>query len=336
MKKLNWNIKIGNELWPVTDSQSREPEDMNFSDPYSDTELKRTNPKRYDKRHDWYQSLNEKAKDTDISGRYEQTSLTSGASIKKVLNKKFNKEEIKMKDWRFKLGATNNITKKDIDVDYDFKNFKTENKVELPNRAKFTGDKVNTSGNPAKREVDTWKNQNKEYEKAKKKEDKPEYGSPALLEKRYEDLDDKINDDNVIPEIMGGYIKHSWLEVLSDVNVTKQPDGKLVINVEENQMMPSQTQIPENTQQPPQEEPQPKEASKVKEWEIKKVGNLSLIGKECATHCGIGIYRNSRLGISSRKEEVKFYKEARNGHQWNEIINQGKWETDFDEIVNAK
>jgi hypothetical protein len=58
---------------------------MNFSKPYDDGELKRTNPPRYDKRKDWYQILNEKAKDTDISGRYEQTSLTSGASWRQIL-----------------------------------------------------------------------------------------------------------------------------------------------------------------------------------------------------------------------------------------------------------
>jgi len=85
MKKLSWYSKISNELWPVTDSQSREPEEMNFSKTYDDIELKRTNPPRYDKRKDWYQSLNENAKDTDVSGRYEQTSLTSGASWHEVL-----------------------------------------------------------------------------------------------------------------------------------------------------------------------------------------------------------------------------------------------------------
>jgi len=234
-----------------------------------------------------------------------------------------------MKNWKSTLGATNDITKKDIDVDYDFKNFKNENKKEIPNRAKFTGDKVNNSGDPAKKEVDTWKRQNKEYEKAKKKEDKTEHGSPVMIKDRYETLDDKLKDDDVIPEIIGGYIKHSWKEVLGDVNVTKQPDGKLTINIEENQMLPSQTQVPETSQeQPPQEESQPKEASKVATWEIKKVGNLSLIGKQCSTHCGIGIYKGNK--------EIKFYKEARNGHQWNEIINQGKWETEFDEVSNEK
>jgi hypothetical protein len=236
-----------------------------------------------------------------------------------------------MKNWRDlgKISATNNVTKKDIDVDYDFKNFKTENKVELPNRAKFTGDKVNTSGNPAKKEVDTWKKQNKEYEKAKKKEDATEHGSPVMLEDRYEDLDSKLKDDNVIPNIMGGYIKHSWREVLGDVQVTKQPDGKLVINVEENSLMPSQTQVPETPQQEqPQEEVQPKAASKVKEWEIKKVGSLKLVGKECSTHAGIGIYKGS--------DEIEFHKVAKNGHQWNELINQGLYETKFDEIVNEK
>lgn len=75
-------LKFSNDTWDVTDSQSREPEDINFSKPYEDTELKRVSPPRYDKRKDWYQSLNEKGHDSDVNNRYDSTSLTSGANIK--------------------------------------------------------------------------------------------------------------------------------------------------------------------------------------------------------------------------------------------------------------
>jgi hypothetical protein len=235
-----------------------------------------------------------------------------------------------MKNWRNVFGATGDITKKDVNL-YDLKPYKTKNKKELPNNATYVEDKFPTGGDSATVEVKTWKSQNKEYEKAKKKEDRTGKGSPVMLKDRYETLDDKLKDNNVFLDIQGGTIKHSWKEVLSDVNVTKQPDGKLVINIEENQMLPSQPQLQELPQQEPisqEEEAQPKKASKVKSWEIKKEGNLSLIGKECQTHAGIGIFNN--------EIEIKFYKEAKNGHGWNEIINQGKWETEFDEIVNAK
>ena len=237
---------------------------------------------------------------------------------------------MKSRNWRTVFSESNNLTKDDINVDYDFKNFKTENKSELPNRVKFTGDKPPSGGDPAKVEVKTWKSQNKEYGKAKKKEDKTDKGSPVMLEDRYETLDDKVEDNNVFLDILGGKTKQAWREALGDVNVTKQPDGKLVINVEENQMLPAQSQAPGTPVQEEalQEEVPAKKASKIKSWEIKKEGNLSLIGKECETHVGIGIFNG--------ETEIKFYKEAKNGHEWNEIINQGKWETEFDEIVNAK
>ncbi|MFA5398079.1 MAG: hypothetical protein WC346_18850 [Methanogenium sp.] len=243
-------------------------------------------------------------------------------------------------NWRefFKIGATFNIKKKDIEVP-ELERYKTPNKNELPNNAKFTGDKPPSTGDSYKKELSTWKTQNKEYEKAKKKEGKSPQGSSVLNEDRYESVEEKVKDKNVTPAIMGGYIKRSWKEIFADMTVKKKPDGTIEMNIDESNFSqdtslqqpidPSlqQPQVPPQTQ-PVQEEV--KEASvKIKEREIKKVGNFSLIAKECNTHAAIGIYKG--------KEEVEFHKIAKNGHQWNEVISQGLWETKFDEIVeNAK
>ena len=81
IEKKNREIQ-SNQTWDVFDSQMDEPEDRNFTNEMNDVKLRRSNPPRYDKRKDWYQSLNEKGNDSDVSNRYDQTSLTSGASRK--------------------------------------------------------------------------------------------------------------------------------------------------------------------------------------------------------------------------------------------------------------
>lgn len=94
-KNLRNIIKKSYQIWDNVDSQSREIEEMNFTNPYNDVEINRTNPTRYDKRKDWINLLNEKAEDTDISGRYDQTSLTSGASyrLQKALKSLSNSDQ---------------------------------------------------------------------------------------------------------------------------------------------------------------------------------------------------------------------------------------------------
>ena len=242
-------------------------------------------------------------------------------------------------NWRelFKSGASYNITKKDVEVPEE-KPYKTKNKVEFPTSSKFTEDKFPRSGDPSKVELNTWKSQNKEYEKAKKKEDNTEYGSPVLLKKRHKTLDEKLGDKHVYPDIMGGKIPHEWSEILSNLivsnmTVKKKPDGTIEMNIEENSF-PGQDpnldpQVNTPSSQPLEEIPSSVESSKkIKEWEIKKEGNLSLVGKECDTHCGIGIYKG--------KDELEFYKISKQGHIWEELIPQGKWETKFDDILNEK
>ena len=251
-------------------------------------------------------------------------------------SKRGNKMENR-NNWRelFKSGASYNITKKDVEVPEE-KPYKTKNKVEFPTSSKFTEDKFPRSGDPSKVELNTWKSQNKEYEKAKKKEDNTEYGSPVLLKKRYETLDEKLGDKHVYPDIMGSKIPHEWSEILSNLivsnmTVKKKPDGTIEMNIEEGNPV-GQDQV---LNQPPVENapleensPQVESSKKVKEWEIKKEGSLSLVGKECDTHCGIGIYKG--------KDELEFYKISKQGHTWEELIPQGRWETKFDEVINEK
>jgi len=249
--------------------------------------------------------------------------------------RKFNKEGSKMKDWKKVLrnpvfGESYNRTKSDIDTGEDFEFYKNEDGVEYQNRGKFTGNKFPRSGDPAKVELNTWHAQNKEYEKAKKREDKgDEFGSPIVSEEgRYENVDEKIKDKNVIPDLMGGKIKHdaSWRKVLSDVQVEKKPDGSIKVNVDENTNAPmeyTQGIPPEGGQEIQQEQSteEVKQASKVDEWEIKKEGSLKLVGRECKDCAGIAITKDGK--------DLESYKIEKEGHLWDELIPVGAWESKF-------
>lgn len=56
--------------------QDREMEDINFSQPYDDKEVRRTNPKRHDQRTDWTEMNNEKGDDSDVANRYSSMPLS--------------------------------------------------------------------------------------------------------------------------------------------------------------------------------------------------------------------------------------------------------------------
>ena len=235
-------------------------------------------------------------------------------------------------NWRsiFKLAYPYDTKKSDIDLEEEFTPYKTENKTELPNRAKDTGDKFPNQGNPAKEELDAWKKQNKQFGKDKKVEDKGvDYGSPLMNEKsKREDVADKIKDEGVYSNLIGAIPKRGWRNILADMTLKQKPDGTLEVSVQDMQKQPEPIQ-PTQEQVPPVEgtEDQTKQASKdkVETWIIKKKGNLSLIGKQCSSHCGVAILDNG-------KEEI-FYKEPRNGHQWNEVIPEGVWMTRFDDYA---
>jgi len=67
--------------------QDREPEDINFSQPYEDKEVRRTNPKRYDERTDWTKMNNEKGDDSDVANRYSSMPMSVLlSSIEKLCN----------------------------------------------------------------------------------------------------------------------------------------------------------------------------------------------------------------------------------------------------------
>lgn len=228
-----------------------------------------------------------------------------------------------MGNWRQVIGESFNKTKKDIDIGDDFEFYKNEDGVEYQNHGKFTGNKFPKSGDPAKVELNDWHSQNKEYEKAKKKED-GEFGSALMTEKsRYETVDDKLKDKDVVPKIMGGNIKHSnWRRTFADVQVEKKPDGSIKINVDEQSNAPmeytQQLTPQENTEENPEEV---KQASKIKEWEIKKEGSLQLVGRECNTCVGIAITQDGK--------DLESYKIEKEGHLWEELIPVGAWESRF-------
>ena len=62
--------RISNTTYDSVSVQDREMEDLNFSQPYGDKEVRRTNPKRYDERTDWTIMNNEKGDDSDVANRY--------------------------------------------------------------------------------------------------------------------------------------------------------------------------------------------------------------------------------------------------------------------------
>jgi hypothetical protein len=76
----------------------------------------------------------------------------------------------------------------------DFTPFTTENKMKLPNRAIFTGDKtVSKTGDPAKVENTAWHDENAEFKKFRNKEKKDDYTSlVATPEGRQETMSDKV------------------------------------------------------------------------------------------------------------------------------------------------
>ena len=80
--KLSWINQTANEIYDPVDSQSLEMEDMAFPHEYTDNELKRTNPPRYDKRKDW----NNQNPDDEVSARSDQTVLESSASWRQIFS----------------------------------------------------------------------------------------------------------------------------------------------------------------------------------------------------------------------------------------------------------
>lgn len=64
------DIKFSNDTFFDPLPQDREPEEITFDKPYTDKEIRRSNPPRYDERTEWLEVNNEKGHDSDVSNRY--------------------------------------------------------------------------------------------------------------------------------------------------------------------------------------------------------------------------------------------------------------------------
>jgi hypothetical protein len=64
-----------------------------------------------------------------------------------------------------------------------------------------------------------------------------------------------------------------------------------------------------------------------KKWEIKKQGDLSLIGTECNKFAGVLIEKNGTI--------VESYITSKNGHNWREMISEGVWDQKFEDYLKS-
>jgi uncharacterized protein YozE (UPF0346 family) len=72
-------VTASQTLFDATPSEETVPEERTFVNPLLDQKLRRTNPKRYDQRADWYTSNNEQGHDSPIENRYDDApALTAG------------------------------------------------------------------------------------------------------------------------------------------------------------------------------------------------------------------------------------------------------------------
>lgn len=81
--------------------------------------------------------------------------------------------------------------------------------------------------------------------------------------------------------------------------------------------------------------------SSTKQWVIKSNKDYSLIGRECKDRCGIFIIKNNLIknaSLSNTLSENAIQKEIqiKNNHTFREVINQGYWETKFDDFVSSR
>ncbi len=94
-----------------------------------------------------------------------------------------------MRSWRKVFGS---------EFKDDFKPFTTENKVKLPNRAEFTGDKFpSKTGDPAKVELNAWHKDQSTFNSFRNKEKKDDYTSLINVpEGRQEEVEDVVSKRN--------------------------------------------------------------------------------------------------------------------------------------------
>ena len=150
-----------------------------------------------------------------------------------------------MKKWRQVLAGEKSEPKLMV----GFKRYKTDNDVELPNAAEFSGDKdPSKTGDSAKQELDAFKEGNKLMQSDKKREDKTK-GTSSLMgeDVKRKDMAKHISEekDHVKPSYAN---KKTWRKVLGDVSFKNKPDGTVQIDITSHPNEPM-TQNP-TTQQP--------------------------------------------------------------------------------------
>jgi len=102
-----------------------------------------------------------------------------------------------------------------------FKPYKTDNKIELPNRAEFTGDKKPKSGDPAKNELNAWHSGNSLGKKDRKEEQKSNSSAVLNPKVKREDFNSQKKTSN-------------WRNKLlkkAEVAFKQKPDGEVNISV---------------------------------------------------------------------------------------------------------
>ena len=106
-----------------------------------------------------------------------------------------------------------------------FENYKIpDSKGKLPNQAEFTGDKLPSGGDSAKKELEHWKGGNTQYNKDKTVEEKAKIPSPIIFEDNRREF---IGKDKV--ERKSGW--RGFFQKFSDVNFNQSPDGGVKIEV---------------------------------------------------------------------------------------------------------
>jgi len=109
--------------------------------------------------------------------------------------------------------------------DDKFENYKIpDSKGKLPNSAEFSGDKLPSGGDSAKKELEHWKGGDSQYHKDKKVEEKAKVPSPIIFEDNRREFIGKEKSER----------KSGWrgfFQKFSDVNFNQDPDGGVKIEV---------------------------------------------------------------------------------------------------------
>ncbi len=271
------------------------PEDRNFVDPIDDSDLRRTNPKRYDARQDWYNSTNEHGHDSPYENRYESTELFSSNNSRNI-----------MKKWRQTLASTED----------GFKPYKTDAGNELPNRATFTGDKEPSTGNSSDTELKAWKSDDKEGAADRKRERATEFGSSMM--------DPKIKQENVENHMKA---TAGWRGVFADFSLKKKNDGTLEVNITDTDSKVEEAPVEMPTANVPRQNTEPTPptlnsmGSSSKVWTIAKKGSLILKGIDSPKFAAVTITDGADILLN--------HTVAKKGNPWREVIAQGIWETEL-------